>query len=400
MMRSPNWQPEELKLALELYLSKDLEWLSRMSDSMDEIVQLSKLLNCLDFYKENKPDNFRSTGSIRMKLSNFKALDSRYGKISLSNVGGLDKDIFREYSHEIEKLRDECQVIIKQHVQGKLPRELEIYVSRYEEGCSISEEFEDFICCIQEKALSLRKRAVDINDLEYSQKILNVCYELIAITTECGIAKKREEVSEKKYHAGINLEPVKYSGEKIGKYVQRSMQRLIENNLLSVDMIEDMQDETWTRRVLHLGHPFLIKIVSEADIKKQITDENGYVRYWTKPYIIQEEKYCVCKEWYEENRKYFEKLLSQIETSIKFELSSEELCSLLKYIQDTDEKSVSISREELKRQIGEGYDREVIVDRLISMGVLREFQGSQRELVVEDYEMVFQMLNEPDKFVM
>lgn len=399
-MRSPNWQPEELKLALELYLSKDLEWLSRMSDSTDEIVQLSRLLNCLDFYKENKPDNFRSTGSIRMKLSNFKALDSRYGKLSLSNVGGLDKDIFKQYSHDIEKLRGECQAIVKQHVLGELPKELEIYVSRYEKGCSVRDEFEDFICGIQEKALLLRKRAVDINDLEYSQKILNVCYELIAITAECGIAKKRGAVSEKKYHAGINLEPVKYSGEKIGKYVQRSMQQLIENNLLTTDVLEDMLDATWTKKVLHLRHPFLIKILPGEDIKKQIIDENGYVRYWTTPYTIQGESYCICKEWYEENRKYFDKMLSMIETSTKFELSSEELCSLLKYIQRTDERSVSISREELKSQIGENYDKEVIIERLIGMGVLREFQGSQRELVVEDYEMVFQMLNTPDKFVM
>ena len=399
-MRSPNWQPEELKLALELYLSKDLEWLSRMSDSTDEIIQLSRLLNCLDFYKGNKPDNFRSTGSIRMKLSNFKALDSRYEKLSLSNVGGLDKDIFKEYSHEIEKLRGECQAIVEQHVLGELPKELEMYVSRYEKGSSIRDEFEDFICGIQEKALLLRKRAVNINDLEYSQKMLNVCYELIAITTECGIAKKREEVSEKKYHAGINLEPVKYNGEKIGKYVQRSMRQLIENNLLTADVLEDMLDATWTRKILHLGHPFLIKILPGEDIKKQITDVNGYVRYWTTPYTIQGESYCICKEWYEENRKYFDKMLSMLATSTKFELSSEELCLLINYIQRTDERSVSISREELKSQITGDYDKEVIIEKLINMGVLSEFQGSKRELVVEDYELVFQMLNTPDKFVM
>ena len=133
---------------------------------------------------------------------------------------------------------------------------------------------------------------------------------------------------------------------------------------------------------------------------KCVSDENGYVRYWTTPYTIQGESYCICKEWYEENRKYFDKMLSMIETSTKFELSSEELCSLLKYIQRTDERSVSISREELKSQIGGDYDKEVIIERLIGMGVLREFQGSQRELVVEDYEKVFQMLNTPDKFVM
>ena len=31
IMKSPNWKEEELKLALELYLSKDLKWLAKMN---------------------------------------------------------------------------------------------------------------------------------------------------------------------------------------------------------------------------------------------------------------------------------------------------------------------------------------------------------------------------------
>ena len=79
-MRSPNWHECEVMLALDLYLNKDLKWINRMSDSTFEIIALSKILNALDFYSE-KPDNFRSTGSIRMKLANFMALDEHYDKI-------------------------------------------------------------------------------------------------------------------------------------------------------------------------------------------------------------------------------------------------------------------------------------------------------------------------------
>ena len=37
MNRNPNWTEEEIKLALELYLSHDLQWLARISDSTFEI---------------------------------------------------------------------------------------------------------------------------------------------------------------------------------------------------------------------------------------------------------------------------------------------------------------------------------------------------------------------------
>ena len=98
-MRSPNWHECEVMLALDLYLNKDLKWINRMSDSTFEIIALSKILNALDFYSE-KPDNFRSTGSIRMKLANFMALDEHYDKNSLDNVGALDKSTWKKYSKQ------------------------------------------------------------------------------------------------------------------------------------------------------------------------------------------------------------------------------------------------------------------------------------------------------------
>ena len=106
-MRSPNWHECEVMLAMDLYLNKDLKWINRMSDSTFEIIALSKILNALDFYSE-KPDNFRSTGSIRMKLANFMALDERYQKNSLDNVGALDKSTWKKYSKQKEELHRVC----------------------------------------------------------------------------------------------------------------------------------------------------------------------------------------------------------------------------------------------------------------------------------------------------
>ena len=122
-MRSPNWKEEELKLALELYLSKDLTWLSKMSDMTSEVIALSELLNRLDLFDDSsKPDKFRSCGSIRMKLSNFKALDEKYGKSSLSNIGSSDKAIWNKYCNKYDELFSDCCTIVKQHLSGFLRR--------------------------------------------------------------------------------------------------------------------------------------------------------------------------------------------------------------------------------------------------------------------------------------
>ena len=76
-MRSPNWHECEVMLALDLYLSRDLQWINRISDSMFEIIALSQILNALDFYDE-KPDNFRSTGSITYSMYKYPLQSSYY----------------------------------------------------------------------------------------------------------------------------------------------------------------------------------------------------------------------------------------------------------------------------------------------------------------------------------
>lgn len=100
MSRNPNWKEEELTLALELYLSKGLKWLGRISDTTEEIVVLSKILKGLDLFDGQKGSNFRSVGSVRMKLGNLKMFDPDYNGGSLSNTGKMDKEIWNKYAHD------------------------------------------------------------------------------------------------------------------------------------------------------------------------------------------------------------------------------------------------------------------------------------------------------------
>ena len=110
---------EEIELIRSRMELCGIKWLLRMTDSTFEIVTFSKILNELDFYEE-KPEKFRSTGSIRMKLANFMSLDKRYNKNSLGNVGKSDKLIWEKYHDNPNTLHDECREIINEHLKRRL----------------------------------------------------------------------------------------------------------------------------------------------------------------------------------------------------------------------------------------------------------------------------------------
>ena len=118
MMKNPNWHEGEIMLVLDLYLNKDIKWLTKMSNSTKEIIGLSKLLNALDFYEE-KPNKFRSPGAIRMRLANFMSLDERYKRKAMDNGGPLVKEVWHKYSNDKEKLHLDCVDIVSTHVITK-----------------------------------------------------------------------------------------------------------------------------------------------------------------------------------------------------------------------------------------------------------------------------------------
>lgn len=320
MMRSPNWKGEELKIALELYLSKDLGWLAKMTDSTPEVMLLSQLLNGMDFFEDPKPEKFRSCGSIRMKLSNFKALDCRYEKLSLSNIGSMDKEIWNQYHDNLPLLKRECQMIFTRHYKGKRTRELEEYVSRFgmrKNNANVFAEFMIFANDTYILASRYREKALRESDLERSQRIIDTCYQIMKTLEWCkpksqignGLEKKTCEYQE---HGGINQVPVKGNGEKVGKHVQTIFEKLVEKGFIKGNVVNDLLDVEWSRKHLHLGHPLIKEIDCEKKISSQLRDRNGYLRYWKRVYVIDGKKYCVCKEWYESDRMYFDEWVASL----------------------------------------------------------------------------------------
>lgn len=232
-MRNPNWKEEELKIALELYLSKDLEWLARMQDSTSEVRLLSQLLNGLDFFRDPKPEMFRSCGSVRMKLSNFKALDRRYGKSSLSNIGSMDKEIWNRYYDNLPCLKEECRMIVAHHFKGKRTFELDEYISRYGKRRDISTDFMVFANDTYVLAAQHREKALQEPDLEQSQRMIDSCYRIMEALEWCKPKNQVNNDLEKKIfeyqeHGGINQMPVNGNIEKIGEYIQTTFERLME----------------------------------------------------------------------------------------------------------------------------------------------------------------------------
>ena len=137
-MRSPNWTIDELKLALELYLTIGSKQISKVSKKTLEIVALSTILRGLDFAPKDADEKYRSTNSIHLKLMNFHSVNNSYSGTAMSNVGALDKEIWNKHSGDISKLRKDVLIFLKNHYVGKRTDEVVNYISRIERECNVS----------------------------------------------------------------------------------------------------------------------------------------------------------------------------------------------------------------------------------------------------------------------
>ena len=160
-----------------------------------------------------------------------------------------------------------------------------------------------------------------------------------------------------------------------------------------------MLDRKWSKDILHLGHPFMVKIIDDNDLNSQIIYENGYVRYWKEVFEINNQRYCFCKEWYEPQRKYFEAWLNEIDNKLNLDITSEKLLSLLLKLKRLDEKKVYIDTVELKETIQNLDNLQNILDQLVYLKVLSRFQGSSSKLVVDDYDLLYKMIKNPKNYV-
>lgn len=101
-MRNPKWHRDEIILALDLYFDKNL---GQIDSGNPKIIELSALLNRLPIF-DYKPDHqtFRNPNGVTLKLSNFKALDPTYNGKGMMAFSKLDKEVFEEFSSDINRL--------------------------------------------------------------------------------------------------------------------------------------------------------------------------------------------------------------------------------------------------------------------------------------------------------
>lgn len=407
-MRSPNWIEEEVMLALDLYLNKDLAWINKMSDLTFEIIAMSKLLNGLDFYI-SKPKNFRSTGSIRMKLANFMALDERYSGKSLGNIGSLDKKVWEKYKNDSITLHEECLQIINKHLMVR-DSDINKYINDMRldnTTIHIDNDFAKFAKSLKKILLDYKKLAEMNKKNEVAKRIVESCEKMYK---SLEWVKDGDEVIleyDYKEHAGINLKPVKNlktkskiidsSEEKIGKMVRRTFLELIEQDRISDEIICKLLNKKYSHDQFGIKNTFLIEIDEQREFREQLMDENGYIRYWTSPVIIHEKKYCVCKEWYENQREKYLRWLSSINVSPFYMLKAKQLEKILKYLKDNDSKKMCITKQDIINSFPiETIDE--VINILIKKGVLVQFQGNSREFVIDDYDTLFKMLKKPEEY--
>lgn len=405
-MRSPNWHECEVMLALDLYLNRDLQWINRMSDSTFEIIALSQTLRALDFY-DKKPDNFRSTGSIRMKLANFMTLDERYKKNSLDNVGSLDKCMWQKYGKNRDDLHTACANILCNHlVIHTEDIDRYIQIMGLDKTIRIEQEFTSYVKKMRQALAYYSKLAEENPDVSFSSDVIEWCKKVDESSKWVDRINEKMDftVSTYKEHAGINMVAVKgeknsnSDAEKIGKFVRRTFKDLVAQDKLSEEMIENLSEDKYSQDTFGLKLPFLRVIDKTKNLREQLVDENGYVRYWTSPFEIYGIDYCVSKEWYENQRSRYIRWLSSVDIKPFYMIEKKKFQQVLNFIKKLDSQKVSFTKKELLAEFSEEVEMEEVISVLIQKGVLAGFQGSTKELVIDDYDTLFSMINNPQDY--
>ncbi|MBI5538930.1 MAG: hypothetical protein HY951_02655 [Bacteroidia bacterium] len=107
--KNPDWNREELILALDLYFRMDY---GQMHGRNPEIIQLSKDLRNLSFHLDvSNEDSFRSVNSVSLKLANLKKSDQNFKGKGMRDGGRLEKELWNEFHGHRDKLKKEADLI-------------------------------------------------------------------------------------------------------------------------------------------------------------------------------------------------------------------------------------------------------------------------------------------------
>lgn len=116
-MKNPNWNREEIILALDLYFRMDY---GQMHGRNPEIIQLSKDLRALNIHSSiHDKTTFRSPNSVALKLANLKRSDQNFSGKGMKDGGKLEKEIWNEFHRHRDTLKNEADLIRQLYLKQK-----------------------------------------------------------------------------------------------------------------------------------------------------------------------------------------------------------------------------------------------------------------------------------------
>lgn len=404
-----DWTEEEIKIALHLYLNRNIDWIKKIRDDTEEIVGLSKLLNALDFYQTKSLD-FRTPSSIRLRLANFLAEDDRYTKKSLKNGGNLVKEIWERYNNNLDILHKECEAIISKHIvyfdisilNYLLQMKLNIFNFEDKDSSDLIIDLKKVLS--NEEGNNTKSKCTcignskDITDDILASKINN--------NKNTGYHNYFDNY-EYKEHAGINLSPILFpTGKqindkiemKIGSFVRQTFSDMVNKQLITYDLVLKLLDHEYSRKNFGLKLPFLRMVDDSKKIRYQLYDDNGYIRYWVTPLYIKGQKYCVNKEWYEEQRTRFINWLESLKYELIFQTNPILLASIIEEIKYLDDNYVYFTKELLQKKFNNKPLIDNIIDKFKMCGVISALKEDQNKFVIDDYDLFYKIYKNPESF--
>lgn len=88
---------------------------------------------------------------------------------------------------------------------------------------------------------------------------------------------------------------------KIGKYAREVLTNIFKSQI-SYAELKNMQDKNWSHETLGICYPLLKKYTKNIPEKQQRQYNNQNNRYYKNPIFVNNEKYFLCSQWFEDSR--------------------------------------------------------------------------------------------------
>lgn len=207
-----------------------------------------------------------------------------------NNEGCKLIEVLKRDTFEEEKLIEYCNQKLKEIEEVKTLNELI-----------------NFLTSTQGKEYVLQLVSNDLKD-KHSSKIIDDLESKISIDVKSSkyIEENRDLKNDKIFKPSKRTsENVTNREMKIGQFVQNNMRKVFEQNLLTTNEIENLQNKEYSKKVFNINYEVL------RDKNLEIQDKNGNNRYYNKEIFCG--NYYLTSQWVEHlHRNYFDVWLNEI----------------------------------------------------------------------------------------